>query len=195
MIIENRRAIDKFVAKHADARVPFTEWIEKAGPNAVYIQLFLLPVLSAISLMLVWILFAPILPSQLRRSGQTATAMPASTKQGMVPSLYRMILVPLDHSEKDVKAISHAAAFALQHNAKLLLMHVEEDVTSQLYGTLASTAEVEAEEAAAGAAEAGRGPAGREAEQASRSLPALAGLRRGVRQRHRHVLQGAGARQ
>jgi mRNA interferase HigB len=29
MITENRRAIDKFVAKHADARVPFAEWIEK----------------------------------------------------------------------------------------------------------------------------------------------------------------------
>ncbi len=29
MIIENRRATDKFVAKHADARVPFAEWIEK----------------------------------------------------------------------------------------------------------------------------------------------------------------------
>ena len=29
MIIENRRALDKFVAEHADARVPFAEWIEK----------------------------------------------------------------------------------------------------------------------------------------------------------------------
>ena len=29
MLIENRRAIDKFVAKHADARIPFSEWIEK----------------------------------------------------------------------------------------------------------------------------------------------------------------------
>ncbi len=29
MIIENHRAIDKFIAKHADARVPFAEWIEK----------------------------------------------------------------------------------------------------------------------------------------------------------------------
>ena len=29
MIIENRRAIDKFVAKHVDARVAFAEWIEK----------------------------------------------------------------------------------------------------------------------------------------------------------------------
>jgi mRNA interferase HigB len=29
MIVENGRAIDKFVAKHAYARVPFAEWLEK----------------------------------------------------------------------------------------------------------------------------------------------------------------------
>ncbi|MBI4533621.1 MAG: type II toxin-antitoxin system HigB family toxin [Candidatus Melainabacteria bacterium] len=29
MIIENCRAIDKFVVRHADARTPFAEWIEK----------------------------------------------------------------------------------------------------------------------------------------------------------------------
>lgn len=31
MIVENRRAIDKFVAKHADSRVPFAEWLEKVN--------------------------------------------------------------------------------------------------------------------------------------------------------------------
>ena len=29
MLIENRRAVDRFVAKHAGARVPFSEWVEK----------------------------------------------------------------------------------------------------------------------------------------------------------------------
>ncbi len=29
MIIENRRVIDRFVAKHADARVSFAEWLQK----------------------------------------------------------------------------------------------------------------------------------------------------------------------
>ena len=29
MLIENRRAVDKFISKHADSRVPFEEWIEK----------------------------------------------------------------------------------------------------------------------------------------------------------------------
>lgn len=29
MIIENRRAADKFIAKHAGSRVSFAEWLEK----------------------------------------------------------------------------------------------------------------------------------------------------------------------
>jgi manganese transport protein len=55
-------------------------------------------------------------------------------------------LVPLDHSELDRKAVSHAAAMAKMHGAKLYLLHVEEGVTSRVYGPLSSTAEVEAGE-------------------------------------------------
>jgi len=29
MLIENRRAIDKFVGKHANSRISFAEWIQK----------------------------------------------------------------------------------------------------------------------------------------------------------------------
>jgi manganese transport protein len=57
---------------------------------------------------------------------------------------YHRILVPLDHTSIDRQAVAHAAALARMHGAKLYLLHVEEDVTSQLYGSLASTAEVEA---------------------------------------------------
>jgi len=31
MLVENRRSVDKFVAKHAGSRVPLAEWIEKVG--------------------------------------------------------------------------------------------------------------------------------------------------------------------
>jgi manganese transport protein len=55
---------------------------------------------------------------------------------------YKRIMVPLDHSEMDHDAVSHAAAMALMHGAKIFLLHVEEGVTSQLYGSLASTSEV-----------------------------------------------------
>lgn len=60
--------------------------------------------------------------------------------------VYRRILVPLDHSVRDRAAIAHAAAMARLHGATLHLVHVEEGATSQLYGALASTAEVHAGE-------------------------------------------------
>ena len=59
---------------------------------------------------------------------------------------YHRILVPLDHTALDHLAVGHAAAMARFHAAKLYLLHVEEGVTSQVYGPAASTAEVEAGE-------------------------------------------------
>ena len=55
---------------------------------------------------------------------------------------YRNILVPLDHSTRDRAAIAHAAALARPHGAILHLLHVEEGVTSQLFGAYSSTEEI-----------------------------------------------------
>ncbi len=57
---------------------------------------------------------------------------------------YRRILVPLDHSPLDRIALGHAAALAAHNHGRIYLLHVEEGVTSQIYGSEASTAEVEA---------------------------------------------------
>jgi len=55
---------------------------------------------------------------------------------------YSRILVPLDHSEADQEAINNALALARMHDATIILLHVEEGVTSQMFGSLASTAEI-----------------------------------------------------
>jgi len=60
--------------------------------------------------------------------------------------IYQRILVPLDQSDRDRAAIAHAAALARPNGATLHLLHVEEGVTSQLYGALSRTAEVDAGE-------------------------------------------------
>ncbi len=62
----------------------------------------------------------------------------------IAPPMYRRILVPLDHSPLDRIALSHAAALAARNNGRIYLLHVEEGVTSQIYGSDSSTAEVEA---------------------------------------------------
>jgi len=60
---------------------------------------------------------------------------------------YHKILIPLDHTYIDRFAVRYAAALAKDPQATLYLLHVEQDVTSQIYGPLASTAEVAAGQA------------------------------------------------
>jgi len=101
---------------------------------------------AAVAGLLLWISFEPLITKWLhQRFGRASLTIPEPGAQ--VAALeYRRILVPLDHTDLDRKALSHAAAMAKMHHAKLYLLHVEEGVTSQVYGELASTAEVEAGE-------------------------------------------------
>lgn len=56
--------------------------------------------------------------------------------------VYSRILVPIDHSESDSEALGNALALARMHRARVILLHVEEDVTSRMFGSLSSTAEI-----------------------------------------------------
>ncbi len=56
---------------------------------------------------------------------------------------YSSILVPVDLSDSDSEAISNAIALAEMHGARIILLHVEEGVTSQLFGSLSKTAEID----------------------------------------------------
>jgi manganese transport protein len=124
------------------------DWATDAGSWGVRLEIGLLPILTGLALLLFWVTFHPILPQALRGVGsasvEMADGLAASIAENLPSPVYRKILVPLDHTGRDRDAIAHAAAMAKQHKAKLYLLHVEEGVTSQLYGPLASTAEVEA---------------------------------------------------
>ena len=95
------------------------------------------PIIAAVAGLLVWISVAkPERHAPVEEPG--AAAVPAH----LAAPVYRRILVPLDHSNRDRAAIAHASAMALPHGATLYVLHVEEDVTSQLFGALSSTAEI-----------------------------------------------------
>ena len=82
----------------------------------------------------------------LRRSPHTAREIAITLREQSAPVFptrsYRSILVPLDHSDADREAVGNALALARMHDAKIILLHVEEGVTSQLFGALSSTAEI-----------------------------------------------------
>ncbi|HEX4750201.1 MAG TPA: Nramp family divalent metal transporter [Bryobacteraceae bacterium] len=74
-------------------------------------------------------------------SEQVAFPLPEPTT-AWVPRTYSTILVSLDHSESDRDAIGNALALAKLHGSQIVLLHVEEGVTSQLFGSQSSTAEI-----------------------------------------------------
>ncbi len=102
-----------------------------------------IPLAFALLALLLWITFEPILPAFWRRLELPAPSMPAAYVSSFEIPVYTSILVPLDHTDGDRAAVAHAAAIAREHHAKIYLLHIEEDVTSQVYGSMSSTAEVE----------------------------------------------------
>ena len=120
------------------------EWISAAGQWRGWLEFGLALVLTGLVILLFWVIFQPVLPRWIRRWGRAPIELPQAVAANLPVPLYQKILVPLDHTVRDREAIAHASALAKQHHAKLYLLHVEEGVTSQVYGPLSSTAEVEA---------------------------------------------------
>ncbi len=121
------------------------DWLAAAGSNRDLVMMTVEPVLILLLLLLIWVTFEPWLPAWLRRKDRPAVApVPELAAAAVRPVPYRTILVPLDHTERDRVAIAHAASMARAYGSKLHLLHVEEGVTSQIYGPLSSTAEVQA---------------------------------------------------
>ena len=121
-----------------------SEWIASAGDLRWVVLIGVVPVVIGLALLLAWGSFEPILPAWLKHIGRAPLALPEQVVSERPAPAYSKILVPLDHTERDREAVAHAAAMARQYGAKLYLLHVEEGVTSQVYGPLSSTAEVKA---------------------------------------------------
>ncbi|HEX3747491.1 MAG TPA: Nramp family divalent metal transporter [Bryobacteraceae bacterium] len=119
-------------------------WLGNAGPWHTVIRLVTIPAVAGMLLLLLWISFEP----QMARWGRygRAPVMLPETGAEAAPLVYRRILVTIDHTELDRLAVSHAAGMGRMHGAKVYVLHVEEGVTSQVYGQAASTAETEAGE-------------------------------------------------
>ncbi|MFL6414291.1 MAG: universal stress protein, partial [Bryobacteraceae bacterium] len=119
-----------------------TGWVEASGAyRPLVLSAALLVSLGFLFLLVTvtawpWLHFAPISSSRVavRVREERPPVFPSRT--------YSTILVPLDHSDADREALGNAVALAKMHDAKIILLHVEEGVTSQLFGALSSTAEI-----------------------------------------------------
>jgi manganese transport protein len=125
------------------AKETIGQWLDASGSWRPVVFAVTMPLSAGLVGLLGYILLAPSIGRA--RAGRASVVLPDTTA-AEAPS-YQRILVPLDHTALDRLAVGHAAAMAKQHGATVYLLHVEEGVTSQIYGAAASTAEVEAGEA------------------------------------------------
>jgi manganese transport protein len=117
------------------------DWARGSGEWAPLVWTVSLLVCGGLFGLLVWITVRPY-----RRAARAIPTLGLERASADLIEVreYRRILVPLDHSKLDRLALSHAAGLASRNHASVYLLHVEEGVTSQVFGQESSTAEVEA---------------------------------------------------
>jgi manganese transport protein len=120
------------------------EWLDAAGDLRWLLWIVVGIFGTILAGLLLWVTFEPLLRAWFERAARAPLSIPETIGTVAATPTYNRILVPLDHTGLDRQALAHAAAMARLHRAKLFLVHVEEGVTSQVYGSMASTAEVEA---------------------------------------------------
>jgi manganese transport protein len=127
------------------AEMEISQWVAGSGAWRPVVLLTTVPTAGLLLALLIWVSVEPALTR--RRLGTSPVTLPetAGAASEATPA-YERILLTLDHTPLDRLAVTHAAAMARLYGAKVYVLHVEEGVTSQVYGKDSSTAEVEAGE-------------------------------------------------
>jgi manganese transport protein len=125
------------------AGMAIADWLAAAGAWKAAVWLAVIPLSTGFGLLLLWVTIEPLMSRWTRKYGRAPVELPPPEGADIAAPMYHRILVPLDHTALDRLAVSHAAAMGKLYGARIYLLHVEEGVTSQVYGQDSSTAEVE----------------------------------------------------
>ena len=100
--------------------------------------------LCAIGALLVWMIFRPERPVEVREA--KATADEVVTAAGRVERPIRRVGVALEVDRGDSDMLAEAVATAAANNAELVLLHVVEGVGGQYHGSVTDDAEVRSDQ-------------------------------------------------
>jgi manganese transport protein len=125
------------------------DWLESAGPYAIWLQLTVIPIAVGCGLLLAWLIVGPWLVGRRYAPPEVplAQAMALQVVTGIREPAYRRIGVALDHSSRDSLPLRHATALARAHDAEIVLLHVVEGVGGRFLGKDAADEERRADEA------------------------------------------------
>jgi manganese transport protein len=113
-----------------NARLVFgvlSDWIERAGSNAIWIWMTAIPIVLGCAVLLIYMAF----PKMWRRKRVISMPIPKLT---LSHQTYTKIGVALDFGGLEEKILSHAQSIAQHHNAAIYLFHIVEGVSGQIFG-------------------------------------------------------------
>ena len=119
------------------------EWIQAAGPDALWPWLTVVPFAIACALLLVYVSLPKAWRERKRRRPAVPMELPAI---GKVPHRYTVIGAAIDYFAPTEKVLSHAQSLAAQDNARLYLFHVVEGAGGLVYGKEAQDEEARADQ-------------------------------------------------
>ena len=108
-----------------------SEWIEEAGPGALWPWLTVVPVAIGCALLLIYVA----IPRSWRQAKRRVPPPLELPSISTVPQGYNIVGAAIDYEAPTEKVLAHAQSVAAQHGARLYLFHVVEGVSGLVYGT------------------------------------------------------------
>jgi manganese transport protein len=120
-----------------------SSWLAAAGPNALWLGLFVMPVVAAAALLLLYIALAPLLPRMVPALAHAPAApvapalrrpAPARLRVAAPEGRFRRIAVALELGPADRPVLEHVREMALAEGSDVVLLHVAESAASRYLG-------------------------------------------------------------
>jgi manganese transport protein len=121
-----------------------SEWLGNAGEGMMWLQVLVIPVAVALSALLLYLMFGPVVRGLYRRTGDEA---PGFSVMDLIAPPFQRIGVALEATERDRAILSQAVPMARQHGAELVLIHVAEGMGPRFWSHESADEEVRSDRA------------------------------------------------
>jgi manganese transport protein len=121
-----------------------TQWMQNAGESFMWVEALVIPVAVALSALLLYLMFGPVLRGLYRRPEAGA---PRFSAADLVAPPFQRIGVALEATDRDRAILAQAVPMAREHDAELLLIHVAEGMGPRFWSHESADEEVRSDRA------------------------------------------------
>jgi manganese transport protein len=124
--------------------ITLSAWMESAGDNAMWLQALVIPLVVALSALLLYLMFGPVVRGLYRHP---ESAAPSFSAADLTAAPFERIGVALEATDRDRAILAQAVPMAREHGAELVLIHVAEGMGPRFWKNESADEEVRSDRA------------------------------------------------